>query len=195
VCSYALCADGSLSASDVVTPPRAAAAALATALSALVDPPASDAPTTQMPPTPPSLSSSSSYDTWVYLTAQAGFAGLRSDERMLSALLGAAPPGGQLRLSTPYCNLTAATERALGAASVARVTLLTAAPEAHGFAGAAGAAALVPDAYGVMVRAPKVHRSVAVCVASRAPYGAHAADAYARTHARTHTHTHTHRPL
>jgi hypothetical protein len=148
--SYALCADGSLSAAAVVTPPRAAAAALAASLSALVD--VAPAPGALAPPP-----LCASHDTWVYLTAQAGFAGLRADERMLAALLAAAPPGGQLRLATPYCNLTPALERALGGAAAARVTLLTAAPEAHGFAGAAGAAALVPDAYGVMVRSHAAH--------------------------------------
>ncbi len=124
----------------MVAPPRAAAAALAAALGSLLEPRSGAAP----------AAPDASHDTWVYLTAQAGFAGLRQDERALLALLAAAPPGGAARLATPYCNLPAATERALAAAPAAALTLLTAAPEAHGFAGASGAAALVPAAYGVV---------------------------------------------
>ena len=138
---YALNADASFSAAAVVTPPRAAAAALAGALGALVEPPATSAS--------PSLAT---HDTLVHLTAQAGFASLRHDERVLAALLAAAPPGGVAALSTPYCNVWPPTERALGAAASATVQLLTAAPEAHGFAGATGVASFVPDTYGVMVR-------------------------------------------
>jgi CDP-diacylglycerol--glycerol-3-phosphate 3-phosphatidyltransferase len=142
-CRYALCADGSLGAAGVVAPPRAAAAALAASLSSLLEPARA---TAAVPVETPSLDS---YDTLVYLTAQAGFAGVRQDERALHALLAAAPAGGDAALSTPYCALLPPAERALAATPAARLRLLTAAPEAHGFAGAAGAAALVPAAYAV----------------------------------------------
>ena len=75
---------------------------------------------------------------------------MRHDERVFEALLGATPPGSVAALATPYCNLPSAAERALGATAAQPLQLLTAAPEAHGFAGARGVASVVPAAYGVM---------------------------------------------
>ena len=86
----------------------------------------------------------------MHLTAQAGFAGLRHDERVFEALLAASPAGSAAALATPYCNLPPAAERALAATAAAPLAVLTAAPEAHGFAGARGVASFVPAAYGVM---------------------------------------------
>lgn len=132
---YALWADGTLDGAAVSSRPRTACAALASALGACVA---------------PGQTGDADADTWVHLTAQAGFAGLRHDERVFEAMLGAVPAGSAAALATPYCNLPAAAERALGATAAHPLQLLTAAPEAHGFAGARGVASVVPAAYGVM---------------------------------------------
>jgi len=137
--SYALRPDGTLDGAAVASRPRAACAALAAALGAAVAPDEAS-----------QAAHDDNNDTWVHMTAQAGFAGLRHDERVFEALLAAAPPGSSAALATPYCNLPPAAERALAATAASPLQLLTAAPEAHGFAGAKGVASFVPAAYGVM---------------------------------------------
>ena len=139
---YTLRPDGTLDGAAVASRPRTARAALASALGAAVAPlpDANDA----------ACADSANADTWVHLTAQAGFAGLRHDERVFEALLAATSPGSAAALATPYCNLPPAAERALAATAATPLAVLTAAPEAHGFAGARGVASFVPAAYGVM---------------------------------------------
>jgi CDP-diacylglycerol--glycerol-3-phosphate 3-phosphatidyltransferase len=85
-------------------------------------------------------------DTVAFLCAQAGWAGVRQEEALMSALLSSASRSyAPTCLSSPYLNPTARLERLL--AEIPMLNLLTASPECHGWAGAVGPAALVPAAY------------------------------------------------
>jgi len=99
----------------------------------------------------PRLPLPASWDTLAFVGAQLGAGGLHLDERIFSFLLTSpALAGGCARVATPYCAPSPATEAALCKTPAEKLTLLTAAPAAHGFAGATGPAALVPEAYSVL---------------------------------------------
>jgi CDP-diacylglycerol--glycerol-3-phosphate 3-phosphatidyltransferase len=138
-CSARLAPDGTL------TPPEgvhrvthAHGRQLASALSSVLQP----APTR-------SHAAAADADSLAFLTVQAGYCGLRHDEHVTAALLTTtASLGGVLNLSTPYLNPPHTTERLL--AMQPRLSMLTASPQCHGWAGASGAASYVPAAYAVM---------------------------------------------
>lgn len=101
-------------------------------------------------------------DTLAFLCSQAGWAGVRGEEAVTGALAASA---GALALSTPYLNLPVRLERQLSS-TAAPLTLLSASPACHAWAGASGSAALVAPAYAVLA-----HRSLRRLTAARARRG------------------------
>lgn len=131
--AHQLLPDGSL---QPLQPGRRQAAALAASLGQAVSP---------RGPLP------ASWDTLAFVSAQMGAGGLHLDEHVFATLLSSpALSGGCAHVATPYCAPSPATEAALRASPAAKLSLLTAAPASHGFAGAKGPAALVPEAYSVL---------------------------------------------
>ncbi|GAB4822465.1 hypothetical protein N2152v2_009511 [Parachlorella kessleri] len=95
-------------------------------------------------------------DTWVMPLVQAGFAGLRQDERCTLGMLSwaaqhrAASTEGLLQVSTPYLNLARPYEWLLGQSRALSLELLTSSPEANGFFGSKGMSGYIPQAYSLL---------------------------------------------
>ena len=102
-----------------------------------------------LPPPPPvdSLSDSAV----VFPTLQLASVGVRADEAVTHALLSQGFPSLPLHVSTGYFNLTPSYQKAL-LARPGPATVLTAAPVANGFTGAAGPAGAIPQAYTEFLR-------------------------------------------
>lgn len=88
-------------------------------------------------------------DTWVTLATQLGRLGVSQDDAVLDRFVRLAPEGAHLRLASAYLNPPPPLLQALSH-SRAKLTLLTAAEGSHGWSGARGAAALVPQVYSVL---------------------------------------------
>ena len=114
-------------------------------------------------PPPPATAAAAEPDTLAYLCMQAGWAGVRQEEALVSSLAAcAAALKATLCVSTPYLNLPARLERQLAAVSDLRI--LSASPACHGWAGAKGAASMVPAAYAVLA-----HRTLRRLLRGRPP--------------------------